>query len=130
MRHKKQSLLAKTGTWAFRITTRSLCAWERAHGHPHQGALLPSCASPGPVCGRAPNPPLHAGRPPAAAADVAVVCFVAIALPFFNDFVGLIGALGFWPGEPCGFGLSGMCAATQAATKQVQSAVAPCLEAT
>lgn len=54
IRHsKRQSRLATTSRWTFRILFRS--------------------------------------------SYVVIVCFIAIALPFFSDFVGLIGALGFWP---------------------------------
>lgn len=113
--HRKE-LLATTGRWGFRIITRSLCGLRsRARPLLLHGSVFfhsPSTASPWcfftrlPACRVPPQVAKAAFRltPPVLPprhvfADVAVVCFIAIALPFFSDFVGLIGALGFWPGE-------------------------------
>lgn len=51
--------------------------------------------------------PMHAAqgwklRIPLRSFYVVAVCIIAICLPFFNDIVGLIGALGEWSGVNIG----------------------------
>lgn len=111
LRHRgKASVLAKTGYVGFRLAFRSLCERfdrsvdppvDRPAGCAMHLLAVRCCGGPvrtGPPGRRAslrrapPNLSCEIWHQPCtrcpSLADVVVVCFVAIALPFFSDFVG------------------------------------------